>query len=275
MKLGFYARWNEKRLAMAERFAAGVRKYGDEIEIREMGEEAEAGDDVAVIIGNKLQLDVHASIPVIRFDKSYPLVNLRRHHDYSRVSIGIPHPTPYLGKLNSSSDRRRQFGWEARPWQQSGDRVLIFGGSQSFYNRAGIEDVQAHLQELANRVRAVTSLRVAFRPKPNMARHLQPLRGVEAVDPFAFLRPLLADCRSIVVEESAACIEALFCGVPAIVLGDAPTKSISSNEIGRVDSPFFADRGAINRFLDDLAYFQYSGEEHESGMTWRFLRRLM
>ena len=250
-----------------------MRRHGDEIEVRELDEIEGAGDDVVVMIGNKIQLDL--PVPVVRLDKSYPFETLRRDHEHSRVSINIPHPTPYLGRLRSPADRRRLFRWEVPRWCRDGRRVLVFGGSQSFYERLGVADVQAHLQDLVDRVRAASQLPVAFRAKPNMARHLQPMRSAEAVDPFGFLRPILADVRCIVVEESAAAVEALLCGVPAVVLGEAPTKNISSQDLAEVDRPRLAAANEVEALLNDLAYFNYSLAEHESGVTWEFLRRLI
>jgi hypothetical protein len=275
MKVGFYAGWNDKRRGIAESFARGVRRHGDSIELREIGTEAEAGDDVAVLIGNKVQLRVPAGVPIIHLDKSYPTNELRRNHDYARLSINATHATEYLGRLGCPDDRRRLFGWEPVPWRRGGDHVLVFGGSKSFYQRRGIENVQAHLQGLVDRVHRHSMLPVRFRPKPNTDRHLEPMQGAEAVCPYSFLRPLLEGCRTIVVEESAASVEALLCGVPAVVLDDAPTRNISSRQLSEVDLPRLADRHLVENLLSDLAYFQYTMLEFEDGLCWNFVRGLL
>ena len=275
MKVGFYAGWNEKRRLIGERFAEGVRRHGDSIELRDVGAEVGADDDVAVLIGNKVRLAVRPGVKVVHLDKSYPAANLRRDHDYARVSIDAVHPSRYLCQLGMPADRRERLGWQPVPWRRSGDRVLVLGGSRSFYERTGIADIQEHLQGIVELVHRATKLRVQFRPKPNMARFLGPMRNAEQVDPYAFLGPILEGCRSVVVEESAVSIEALLCGVPTIALGDAPTRPISSPYIRQVEDPYLASNESVVALLNDLAYFQYSQGEFVDGTAWEFIRRLL
>jgi hypothetical protein len=283
MRLVFYTSRKDRRIEFAEKFAAGVRKHGDIITCRRLDGTFEQEPHVGVLIGNKLRHHMKPltdrQLHVIYLDKAYPsLVNggFPRNSEYVRVTLDGSHPTDYLTELGKPDDRRRLFDWHATPWRTGGKYVLFAGAGRAFYQRLGIEDISGHILKIVQRLQAGTKRPVIFRAKPNMPKDVWSKSGREGQSWAGPLENLLPDCHVVAVEDSALCLQALLLGVPSLVLpeGNAPTKPISSRQFDEVNSPFLAPKELVESFLNDLAYFQYSPAEYESGTAWEFLRFL-
>lgn len=283
----FYTSPKEHRLEIAETFAQGVRRHGDNITFHPLSLNMQfpACYHAAVIIGNKTKylLDPIAErgYPIISLDRAYATLEsnageLSRIRDYSRVSINGSHPMDYLGKLAMPDDRRKLFNWEPKPWHE-GKYVVLAGAARSYYDRKGITDIRSHVIQLVDDIKLHTKRQVLFRVKPNMRKDFGgPLpNAIDASHKIYDLPTLFADCHCLVVEESSIAVEALLSGVPAVVLGPSPTRYISSTELAHVESPDLATHAAKVRLLNDLAYFQYNQVEYEDGTAWGFLRGLL
>jgi hypothetical protein len=84
----------------------------------------------------------------------------------------------------------------------------------------------------------------------------------------------LVGAHALVVVSGGSSIAALLAGVPAVVLGDAPTKGISSILIDEIERPRLATCDEVEALLNDLAYCQWCIDEFTSGEAWDFLRPL-
>jgi hypothetical protein len=280
----FYTSPKEHRLEMAETFAAGVRRHGDNITFQPLGQGFPDCYHAAVIIGNKQRYLLNPlseyGCPIISIDRAYAVLEggeLSRIRNYSRVSINDSHPMDFLGKLSMPDDRRNRFNWNPKPWRREGKYIVFAGAARSYYDRRGIPGIRSHVIQVVDDIKRYSKRQVLFRVKPNLRRDFGgPLpNAIDASHKVYDLPALFADCHTLVVEESSIAIEALLSGVPSVVLGPSPTRLISSTCLSEVDNPKLASHEEVTNLLNDLAYFQFNSVEYGDGTAWAFLRGLL
>ena len=135
----------------------------------------------------------------------------------------------------------------------------------------GLPLPETYAEAIVRELRGHTEREIVYRTKPNR----QPLRAVSGAvmgDNRQSLAEALRGAYAVVTVSGGASICALLEGVPAIVLGDGPTMSISSRLLEEIERPRLASDSEREAVLNDLAYHQWRVDEFASGEAWRFLR---
>lgn len=205
-------------------------------------------------------------IPVIYFDKPYD----RKLHGW-RIAFNDHQPTDSMYGMRAGPDRAMANGWFAPNWR-IGRTVLLAGSSEKFHTmkklRLGPNEYAAWC---VKRLRKLTDREIVYRPKPSW-RNPVPIPGTT----FSQGRSIaddLAEAHCLITYGSNACFEALLSGVPAIILGDGVTRSISSLVLEDVETPHYAHAKHAQQLLNNLAWFQWSTEEFKNGQAWDFIKR--
>lgn len=243
--------------------------------------EIQDGFDASCVIGVKganlvRQLEARGE-PWIYWDKAYN----RDWPTYWRVSYCGHQPTDYLMGLNYPGDRAAEQGWIAKPWRKptSDGHVMFAGASLKYHKFFDLGDPTEYAEDVVRQINARTGRRVIYRPKPSWGA-AAPVDGAE----FSWTaskridHPIskdIAGAHVVVTHGSAAALDGLRAGVPAIVLGHAVTRSISSTSLDDLENPREASLEECQRLMANLAYCQFSLEEIRRGMAWKHLRLLM
>ena len=77
------------------------------------------------------------------------------------------------------------------------------------------------------------------------------------------------DIYAVVTYNSIAATEAIAFGIPAFA--DAPVnaaKTVCSNDFSKIESPYYPDRDQVDKWLQWLAYCQYTAKEIENGTAY-------
>jgi hypothetical protein len=262
-------KFREENLVKA--IAAGVRDAGDQFSCGLNSVHQPVLADVAVMIGMKSadlrQRCVAAGQRVLTFDKGYD-----RKEDWWRVAIDRHQPTDYLPLLDRPADRRIAARWRTLPWRANGQFVLIAGGGAKYHSVWNLSPVAQWAQEMVDGIRAAGwQGDIQYRPKPS-----QPDKTVPAGSTLSAPKHIvdaMKGCHAVVTFGSNACFEAVCQGVPAIVLGDAVMRPISSTSLAEVCAPRLASVDDRLRILNALAFCQFREGEWSAGKAWPEVKR--
>lgn len=288
MRITFWHSSKPRERILADAFADGARLAGDSVELRELQPEPVAADcDVAVMFGVKSRelYRVHwqAGAHVVYIDKGYT-----RHKigdptglwEYWRVSVDAHHPTSRLLERNCPSDRWDALCLGVNDWRRArpGQPFLLAGSSAKYHQFYGLSDPTSWATKVVRVLAAHFPDRpIIYRPKPSW-KDAEPIPGTIYSDGAQSLDGLLTDCYAMVTHGSNAVFEALLAGVPSVVLGDAVTRPISTQDLEtliRAGGPYMAPLEDRLHLLRNLAYFQWTLAEMARGDCWRFLRPMI
>lgn len=280
MNVTFWHSDKPRERLLADAFARGVIAGGDSIELRPLQPEPEvaSGCDVAVMVGVKsralFQAHWDAGVHTVYLDKGYTRHATRgpvKVWEYWRVAVDAHHPTARLMERDLPHDRWASLGLELAPWRTEGRHVLIAGSSQKYHDFYGLWEPTRYTTKLVKNLRAYTDRPLVYRPKPSW-KEAQPIDGTRYSRPPEGIADVLRDCWCVVTHGSNAVFESVLAGVPTIVVGDAVSKPISSQDLGAVEAPLLADDATRRQWLANLAWWQWTQPEFATGEAWRFIR---
>lgn len=260
----------ESRLALET--AAGFRKFG--FEIGHVGpKDTIDGYDLICVIGVKSMSRMSeaeaAGIPYVYFDKGYS-----RKPGYWRIAINSHQPTDYLNDVDYPDDRRIMFDWNPKKWRKNRvtDDIMFAGSSLKFHVIKNLPHPTDYAKDIIDLIQTHVKRRVVYRPKPSW-KDATPIKGT-VFSRDKGIENLFDRTGVLITYGSNACFEALLNGIPAIVLGDAVTRSICDNVINEhtLTSPRKAGTTEKLQLLNNLAYYQWKPEELESGFMWENIR---
>lgn len=214
---------------------------------------------------------------------------------YIRVAVNALYWLPE-GLPEPDWDRWREqkaaLGIQIQPWREPGEWILLTG--------AGVMPPDwtwdGWLRHSIAQVAQATSRPIRYRPKPSF--HVPSEEAPEGTvgDPVTdeirvaeqalkatgrkwevscparqTLAGALWDARAIVTLHSNACLDALVLGVPGVVLGQAPAKSISGTSWADLENPPRLPDPARETLFARLAGIQFTKAEIASGLPWQRL----
>ncbi len=137
-----------------------------------------------------------------------------------------------------------------------------YGVKYEFWEREAIE-----------RIKKVTDRPIIYRPKPkdDLAK---PIEGTLFSSRDQKLGGILKDCWAVVTHHSNVAFEAIVAGVP-VFCDDGIARPMASGtlkDVGEIENPRFPDDGDRQKWLTNLAYFQWTVKEMQQGLPWQFLK---
>ncbi len=171
------------------------------------------------------------------------------------------------GQIIPRSDTRfKQFGKTFSPWKKDGRKILIAKPDDKpmrFYDI----NLDRWLDETINTIKQFTD-------RPVVVRERNPSR-INRVETNTLQEALNDDVFALVTFNSVAAVESVFHGIPAFTL--APTHAaspVTSNDLSRIDSPFYPDPELLYAWACHLAHGQFHVSELKSGKARSMLEEL-
>jgi hypothetical protein len=293
MKIVFYASDKPREIMLAKALADGARALDDSLEIRRTGEYGETpeGDDlkypgptpdtdVACCFGVKGKsrqvVEDHRALGIatLFFDKGYYRSKGEMGHtEYSRISVNAGHPLKYMMERERSPDRFDKLNSPLRPRvkQGSGGHVLFCCSSAKYHQFHKLEEPNIWAVEMVKTIRRYTQRHIVYRPKPSW-KGAKPIGGTSFSDGSTGIQDALRGCHCLVTHGSAAAMDAVLAGVPAIVLGNSVAKPVSGGGLESLESLYWPSDEERQRWANAMAYCQWTAPELRSGEAWAELR---
>lgn len=272
---------------MIDSLAEGFRKHGESVEILDKKafdpRVIERADMVVTGIVDTSSALVNAclqkQIPFLYYDKGYTnrgwigAVETSHRTLYFRLIFNHFHPIRYIQNVLRPSDRWESLGIVLRRFKtlQEDGPIIFAGCSQEFANLYDF-DITEYASRVISQLRQYTQKKIVYRPKKAQKSPLQ-IPGAE----FSFkqhkLNKELRRAFALVTFSSTASLNALIMGTPAINLGPAATRPIFDHDMTKIVSPSFPNEAERQRFVNALAYCQWTWDEMASGFFWEDFRQ--
>jgi hypothetical protein len=142
-------------------------------------------------------------------------------------------------------------------WNRLGTSIVVCPNSTIYMARFGV-DAHEWVLDVVRQVARVSDRPIVVRHKATAAR-----------------RPLyldLHDAWAVVVFSSNAAVEALVAGVPVFVTAPwASTAAMGKSSLAEIETPYYPDLQARDRFVWCLAEHQWTLQEIATGLAWKAL----
>lgn len=272
MRIIFFISEKSHERSLASAFATGAKCQSNiKVDISFDKNISRAADyDAACLIGVKMKKSVRQLFemekPFFYFDKGYNRQWDSNNPEWWRVAVNAHQPTEYLLQHSFTYQRAETQKWHPKPWRSAGKHILLAGGSAKYHEFYDLPDPTTWAVEVISKLKEWTDREILYRSKPSW-------KDAEAVAGAEFKGQAqdnivndLKDAHAMITHGSGACLEALLCGIPAIVLGPGITRDISSTTLAEIETPKLAEQHQVNRLLANLAYCQWSLKEINQGV---------
>ena len=262
--------------------------------------------DVAVCFGvkgrSKQILRDHLAVgkATLFMDKGYTREKGEGGHTlYTRISVNGPDPTHYMMRTKRKDERWERLKITARDHvRKPGGHILICGSSEKYHDFHSLPPPADYAAGLISRMRKQTERLIVYRPKPSSTQkqvgsidtddigelkealqhyHTLLIRnsgvaGAMFSNGETKIGDALRGCHCVVTHGSAAGMDAILNGVPALVLGGSIAKPVAETDLEKIDHPRYPDALLRRDWMYALAWCQWTVEELRSGEAWGELR---
>ena len=162
------------------------------------------------------------------------------------------------------NDRFKKFNKTFIPWKKTGSKILIAAPDEKPCKFYGITKDQWVADTIA-KIKEHTD-------RPVVVRERAPKR-IDRIATDTLQQALDNDVFALVTFNSVAAIESVFHGIPAFTM--APTNAaspVSLQDLGKIETPYYADKDKLYAWGCHLAYGQYHIDELRNGRAMEMLR---
>lgn len=185
-----------------------------------------------------------------------------------KVSVNNRHPTGYFQNKVHDGARCTIKPATCLVSYDPAEYILVAGMGPKAAWAERIEPVERWERETIARLRQLTSRPIVYRPKPSQ-HYGKPIPGV-LLDTTTSIGKALRHAYAVVTHHSNVAVDGLIAGVPAFA--EAGVASVLSRPIECIGDPLYPTLEAVQRFLNDVSYTQWSIPEMKSGVVWRHLK---
>jgi hypothetical protein len=300
VKVVYYVSEGKPReIMLAKALAEGCKQHKDELEIRYTADYGETpdgsdrrwpgpmrGDDVACFFGVKGRsrqiFDDHRRMgkATLYFDKGLTREKGDEadvgHTKFSRIYVNDVHPASYM-MSHKRGDKRwskiKRYTYKHRPYP--GGHVLICSSSQKYHDFHGLGNKEEYAQGLISQITKLTKRHLIYRPKPSSHEEVPEIvrvGGASFSSRASNIDAALKGCHVVVTHGATAAMDAIMAGVPAICLGKCVTTPVAGDMLAQVEAPEFPGDDLRQKWLNAMAYCQWTREELQSGEAWEDLK---
>jgi len=262
-------------------FIKSLNKAGEQVYI-----DKEANADVAVIwsvlwrgrmqgyqrIWNKFR---SAGKPVIVLEVG----GLRRNKTFKIGINGINRDADFA---NQKFDDKRWplFEHELRPWNPTGEIIVICGQHDSSEQWRGLPKMSTWIAQQINEIRRYTTRPILVRPHPRNQIHFNekdfknvkirlPKRDYRTYDDTDF-KATLERTWAVVNHSSNPAMEAVIRGIPVFVSESSLCHDVGNISLADINTPAMPNR---HNWANKLAYTEWFEDEIEQGLPWARIKK--
>ena len=258
------------------KFIQSLKDAGDEVIVNK-----EANADVAVI-GSVLwrgRMQGYKSVWERYRNAGKPVVvlevgGLRRNVSFKIGINGINRDADFANQIFDDK-RWPLFGHELRPWNPTGDLIVICGQHDTSHQWHGLPRMEKWIEQQITEIRRHTNRPILVRPHPrniigfnetkftNVKVRL-PKRDYRTYDDTDF-KATLGSTWAVVNHSSNPAMEAVMKGIPVFVSQSSLCHDVGNTSLADINTPAMPNR--LN-WANKLAYTEWFEDEIEKGLPW-------
>jgi hypothetical protein len=146
-------------------------------------------------------------------------------------------------------------------WRKPGSKILLIMSTDKPFEYYG-HSRQAWIDSTVAAIRQHTDREIVIRDKAG--------RGERTND--TIYDALANDIYAVVTYNSIAAVEAIQSGIPAFSCAPTAASMVSTADLTRIENPVKPDEYVIRKWLNSIAYGQFSLTELLTGQAWRLVQ---
>jgi len=195
---------------------------------------------------------------------------------FLRYSLdGVYYNTNEYANKNSSPDKWNQIsnrlGLELKPWQRSGNHILVCGQRDGGWSMKGV-DMNHWALETVAQIRAQTDRPIVVRPHPKnpINQHLFARIPNLKFSRSTTLQQDLNNAWASVFFNSSSCVASVLAGVPVFASDpDCVAWQVANQDLSQIEQPLTPVR---EQWLWDLSAAHWTDDESRSGLIYNKFR---
>lgn len=264
-----------------KKFIESMQKTGDQVHLNK-----ETNSDVAVIwsVLWRGRMQAYKSIWDRYRNQGKPVIvievgGLRRNLSFKIGINGINRDADFA---NQTFDDQRWplFTHELRPWNPTGDLIVICGQHDTSEQWRGLPRMSVWIEQQIKEIRKYTSRPILVRPHPRNLINFDekkfmnvkvrfPKRDFRTYDDTNF-KATLERTWAVVNHSSNPAMEAVIRGIPVFVSESSLCHDVGNIRLADINTPAMPNR--VN-WANRLAYTEWFEDEIEQGLPWSRIRR--
>jgi hypothetical protein len=149
-------------------------------------------------------------------------------------------------------------------WKRPGGKILVVAPSEKPCKFYGI-DLHEWKINTVKELAKHTDRQIIIREKQKKR---------EQRTNFTIYDQLNQDIHAVVTYNSIAATEAVAYGVPTFVQAPNAASPVCSNDLSKIETPYYPDEELIHKWCRYLSYGQFSNRELLNGRAWKILKEL-
>lgn len=149
-----------------------------------------------------------------------------------------------------------------RGWKKDTKNILLVAPSEKPCEYYGIDKTQ-WVADTVSTIKKYTDRPIIIREKGDRTERTSSNVIYDAFDQNVF---------AVVTYNSIAAVEAVAYGIPAFALAPTAASPVCSDDLSKIEDPYYPDPDFVYRWLSSLAYGQYHLDELLTGEAWRLIQ---
>jgi len=281
MKISVYTKFgpiNSKKVFDA--FIESLKNAGDEVQLNE-----DKNSDVTVIWSVLWQgrMIGYQKIWNECQNKNKPVVVLEvggiKRNETFKVGINGVNREADFANENVAEERWKKFNIELKPWQSTGDTIIICGQHHRSHQWRNNPSMNVWFEQQINEIRKYTDRPILVRPHPRNPIGLdttkwknvsynQPQRDHMTIDDTDFNKKL-ENAWAVVNYSSNPAMQSVFNGVPVFVSEASLSYDVGNTTLANINNPSKPGR---QTWANRLAYTEWTTEEIKQGLPWKRIK---
>ena len=203
---------------------------------------------------------------------------LRRNHTWKMAINGINRDADFANQIYD--DKRWQlFDLELKPWQQTGNVIVICGQHHNSEQWKGLPKLNSWVEQQIKIIRKYCDKPIVVRPHPRNPFNFDekkyphvrvnlPKRDHSTYDDTDF-KKILRSTWAVVNHSSNPAIEAVINGIPVFVSESSLCHDVGNTNVADILHPAMPAR---QNWANRLAYCEWTTEEIGQGLPWKRIR---
>ena len=281
MKISVYTKFgpiNSKKVFDA--FIESLKNAGDEVQLNE-----DKNSDVAVIWSVLWQGRMlgYQKIWNECQNKNKPVVVLEvggiKRNETFKVGINGVNREADFANENVAEERWKKFNIELKPWQSTGDIIIICGQHHRSHQWRNNPSMNIWFEQQINDIRKYTTRPILVRPHPRNpvgidlkkwknVSYKPPQRDYNTIDDTDF-KEILKHAWAIINHSSNPAMTAVFNGIPVFVSEASLSYDVGNTSLANINNPKMPGR---QTWANRLAYTEWTTEEIKQGLPWKRIK---